>query len=342
MPNNHSSIDLLVPGLLGPIPSLRELDITPAVPVVEKCLSRATLSNLTATDYTTTVFELFGLSHEQNADLPTAAFCRLSDGASEDTGFWMQASPVHLRPDGGGLLLFDAEVLDITLDEANQLADLFRQHFSHMPWQLEVCMPQRWYLRLEQQLDLQTSPLVDVTGRNIDSFLPRGVDSSSWHSILNEMQMLFHMAQVNLLREGRGQLSINGLWLHGGGYLPAVERQPYASVCADAPLVRGMASVAGLEPTLLPTSSSELVSNQGRSLVVADMLERSTLDADPMGWLEALERFDLWLKPLLDEVKARRLGYIDLYPCNGSVYRVDAAALRRFWRSKPRIGTYLV
>ncbi|MCP3669973.1 MAG: hypothetical protein GY814_05990 [Gammaproteobacteria bacterium] len=341
MPNNSSSLDLLVPGLLGPLPSLRELNILPSAPIVERCLSRARVSSLPATDYPATIFSRFGLFHEQGADLPTAAFCRLADGAQDANGFWMQASPVHLRPDGDGLLLFDADLLEISRDEANQLADLFRQHFTAMPWQLELYTPQRWYLHLEQQPDLHTAPLADVTGRNIDSFLPQGGDSTGWHSILNEVQMLFHTAQVNMLREGCGQLSINGLWLHGGGYLSPMEQQRYAAVFADEPLVRGMALAAGLEPVALPKSSGELGLNQGRSLVVADLLQRPILDADPVGWLESLERFDAWLEPLLTEVRAKRLGHFNLYPCNGSVYRVDAAALRRFWRSRPGMGKYL-
>ena len=341
MPSCKPSIDLLVPGLLGPMPALRELDMIPRAPAVERCLSRATTSYLPVSDYSSTLFHLFGLSYEPQADLPTAPFCRMADGGAADAGFWLQATPVHLRPDGDGLLLFDAGVLAITQDEAGQLADKFRQHFSEMSWQLEVGSPDRWYLRLEQRPDLVTAPLVDVAGRNIDSYLPTGSESSIWHSILNEVQMLFHMSKVNMLREGRGELSINGIWLHGGGYLQPVNQVVFDSICADEPLVRGLAQCAGIESLPLPRTSIELLPQAGRRLVVADLFGRPVLDADPMGWYEALEQFDTWLEPLLAEVRARRLGHINLYPCNGSVYRVDAKALRRFWRSRPSIDRYL-
>ncbi|MEJ2530133.1 MAG: hypothetical protein P8Z39_08815 [Gammaproteobacteria bacterium] len=327
---NPTGIDLLVPGLLGPIPGLEEIDAVPDAPRVERCLSRADIISIDACDYTTTLFQLFGLTASESGDHPTAPFCRLADGATKDNGYWLQAAPVHLRPDGGGLLLFDAGELDLTLEEAKQLADLIREHFSDRGWWLEVHDPRRWYLRLDVRPDLQTSALTDVIGRNIDHFLPRGKDAMDWHSILNELQMLLHMAKVNLQREGRGQLPINGLWLHGGGSYQSIKQTVYASVSADEPLVRGMSLASGINPGHFPQNSAELCLDTGRHLVVFNQLERSVLNADPYGWIESIERFDKWLEPLLGAIRSRRVAYIDIHPCNSQVYRITAGALRRF------------
>jgi hypothetical protein len=323
------------------MPSLRELEVTPAAPLLERIFSRARVSDLPAAGYASTLFHLFGLPREPGPDLPTAPYCRLADGGPMDDGFWLQASPVHLRPDGDGLLLFDAGVLELTQEDASGLADSFRRHFDEMPWRLEVGSPERWYLRLEQQPDLATSPLDEVAGRNIDPFLPTGSESSAWHSILNEVQMLFHMDQVNMLREGRGKLAINGLWLHGGGNLQPIGQLPFDSVSADEALVRGMASCAGLEPLPLAQDSADLIPDRGRRLAVVDLLQRPVLDADPLGWVETLERFDTWLKPLLTGVRSRRLEYLNIHPCTGVSYRVDATALRRFWRPRRTMAHYL-
>ena len=341
---HHSTpgIDLLVPGLLGPMPALREIDATPKAASIEGCLARASVTEITPRDYPSTLFHLFGLSQEPSGDLPTAPFCRLADGAPPDAGYWLQASPVHLRPNGDGLLLFDAGHLNISLDEANRLAAMVREHFSDQGWRVEVYDPQRWYLAMEKRPDLQTSPLFEVIGRNIDGFLPRGRDAMDWHAKLNEMQMLLHMAQVNMLREGRGQLSINGLWLHGGGSFHPITDAVYTAVSADEPLVRGMALAAGVTPSALPRESVELLSGSARQLVVTQLLERAVLDADPYGWVAAVERMDAWLEPLLQAVRAKRLGHINLYPCNGSVYRIDAGGLRRFWRGRRALDSYLV
>ncbi len=333
-------IDILVPGLMGPMPVLGDIDVKPN-PGIERALSRANLSVITPKDYTSTLFFLFGLNQDQSDDLPTAPYCRLADSAEHDDAYWLQVSPVHLRPDGDKLLLFDVAHLKLSMDEAQQLADMVREHFSDHGWRLELYDPQRWYLRLQDRLNIRTSPLSDVIGRNIDSFLPRGEDAMDWHFILNELQMLLHMSKVNLLREGRGLLPVNGLWLHGGGSYQAIEQASYAVVSGDDPLLRGMALAAGVEPSPLCQDSAELISDKARHLVVYDRLQRSVLDADPYGWIDALEIFDKWLEPLLGAVLSNRLGYIDIYPCNGNIYRLGARSLRRFWRRRKPLSYYI-
>ncbi len=336
----HTGIDLLVPGLLGPMPALHEADVVPKTTNVERALSKASLSKVSPRDYASTLFHLFGLISLQSNDPPTAPYCRLADGAQQDEIYWMQASPVHLRPDGDGLLLFDAEVIGITLDEAQQLADLVQGHFCDRGWRLEVYTPQHWYLGLEVQPDLQTSALSDVIGRNIDSFLPTGKDAVIWHALMNEVQMLLHTSAVNLQREGRGQLPINGLWLHGGGRYQPIEHAAYASVVADEYLARGMSFAAEINPATLSLDSAELVLGKGRHLVVVDDLERSVLHADPYAWVESAERFNVWIGPLLKAVRARCLDYVDIYPCNGQVFRITSVGLLRFWRRPKPLGCY--
>lgn len=331
-----TGIDLLVPGLLGPMPSLDGVDATPRAALIEQALSRAVASETPHTEYTATLFHLFGLSSHKSEDLPTAPYCRLADGGSFNDDYWLQLSPVHLQPDGEGLLLFDSAHLDFSLDEAQQLASLVREHFSERDWELELYHPQRWYLRLKQKPELQTSSLTKVIGRSINRFLPKGDAAMEWHGILNELQMLLHTSKVNMLREGRGQPPINGLWPHGGGVYQELEQRRYAGVSGDDSLLCGLAQAAGVAATALPQKSIELISNREQLLVVNHQIQRSVLDADPYGWVEAVESFNLWLEPLLGAVRSNRLGYIKLYPCNGSVYRIDPSSMWRFWkRSKP-------
>lgn len=341
MHDSKLGIDLLVPGLFGPMPALRETDATLNAPNIERGLAKASVTEITPKDYPSTLFHLFGLNYAQTGDLPTAPYCRVADGGLPDDSYWLQASPIHLRPDGDGLLLFDAYHLNISADEANKLAEMFGQHFADKGLELKVYSPQRWYLRLEHKPELLTIPLTDVIGRNVHGFFLPSPESASWESILNEVQMLFYSAQANMLREGRGELVINGLWLHGGGTLNSIEDIDYASVSGDEPLLHGMAQAAGIDSSMLPSESAELVSGSGRRLVVAHMLERPVLDADPYGWIESLERMDAWLESLLQAVGKKPLDYINLYPCNGYVYRIDNAGWRRFWRTRRSLGHYL-
>ncbi len=339
--SNRTGIDLLVPGLLGPMSALQDLDLSPQVQTLEASLSRADVAPIDADDYAATLFHLLGVTTNDSGDLPTAPYCRLADGGEKDGGFWLQVSPVHLRPDGKGLLLFDAGVLEITLDESRQLVDLIREHFRDHPWKLDVYAPGRWYLGLTETPDMQTAPLSDVIGRNIDRFLPRGGDAMDWHSIMNEIQMLLHTSKVNMLREGRGQLPINGVWLHGGGVYQPIEGSIYRSVIGDDPLLRGLASAAGIEPCPLPQDGDEAELDTGSVLTVYDRLQRSVLNADPYGWVDSVECFNAWLQPLLGKIRSKQIGYIDIHPCNGHIYRISARSLRRFWRSGKAL-THLV
>jgi hypothetical protein len=336
-----TGIDLLVPGLLGPIPNLGSTEPIPQLPSLEIALSRAHVSEAIHKEYTSTLFHLFGLNQNQPCDLPTAPYCRFGDGGPTDDRYWLQLSPVHLQPDGDGLLLFDTAHLDLSLDEAQQLAALVQEHFHDLHWKLELSDPQRWYLGLKSKPDLQTSPLTDVIGRNINSFLPKGGEAMEWHAILNELQMLLHSSKVNMLREGRGQLAINGLWPHGGGSYQRIEQPRYRGVYGDDPLLCGLAQAAGLEYGALPEDSQELAVDDGRHLVVYSYLQRPVLDADLPGWIEAAEKFNRWLQPLLGSVQSKRSGELNIHPGNGRTYGLDGKLLRRFWRRKNALISFI-
>ncbi|MES9904072.1 MAG: hypothetical protein ABW168_15535, partial [Sedimenticola sp.] len=214
MSSNDQSVHLLVPGLLGPIPSL---DSFSSLPQLETLLSRADNERVSGDDLESTLFPLFGIDSSPESDLPTAPCRRIGDGCDRDERFYLQANPVFLRPDQDRLLLFDSEDLDFTKSEAESLAGLFSEHFSAESWRLEIATPHRWYLALDDQPSLTTASLSRVFGRNIDPLLPQGRDSMRWHGIMNEVQMLFHGTNLNFERESCGKLPINGLWFSGGG-----------------------------------------------------------------------------------------------------------------------------
>jgi hypothetical protein len=293
-------------------------------------------------DYTSTLFHLFGLNPSISSDLSTAPYCRFADGSKKDNDYWLQASPVHLQPDGKSLLLFDAAHLRLSLDEAEQLATLVQEHFCHHGWRLEVYDPQRWYLGLKRAPDLQTYPLDDVIGRNIDHYLPTGRDAMDWHSILNELQMLLHTAKVNLLREGRGMLPVNGLWLHGGGFFHSIEQTVYTGASGDGPLLRGMAQAAGIEVSVLPQENADHLSGEVKHLVVYDRLQRSLLSGDTYDWIEEVERFNSWLESLLGATQRESFNNIQIYSCNGQIYKIDLGFLRRFWKRKKPLSHFIV
>ena len=202
---------LLVPGLFGAARQGDEDLLIPRLPRLEKILARADRQP-GAVGYLQTAFALFGQSAEPGADLPTAPLCYAQETQTTPSGWWMHADPVHLRPDQDRLILFDGRMLEIGASEAEDCVAAFNAHFAGEGLQLLAAQPTRWYLKLAAPPGVVTTPLNDVTGRNVNHFLPRGERRSHWCRLLNEVQMLFHHLSVNQQREARGLAPINGLW----------------------------------------------------------------------------------------------------------------------------------
>jgi hypothetical protein len=292
-------------------------------------------------DLATTLFPLFHLNAEEGADLPTAAVCRLGITGLRDDGCWLHADPVFLKADGDRLLLFDAAHLNIRQGDAESLVARLKEHFAADGWHLEALTPDHWYLRLAHTPDLRTQPLAAVIGRNIDPFLPAGMEGARWQALMNEVQMLFHGAEANLQREVDGLLPINSLWFSGAGCLPQDVTPPYGAVTADEPLAQGLAHLAGIPCRPLPERSEALLLEGEGQLVLYHHLQRPVLDADPHAWSEAVARFQSWLDPLLRMLGEKRLGSIRLYPCDGRVYGIDRRTQWRLWRRRRPISDYL-
>jgi hypothetical protein len=305
-------LHLVVPGLLGP---MRQLDAEQAgqrFPTLERWLARADRRPVPA-DGEALLFRLFGLPVPEDGDLPTAALCYLADTGHPPDAFVYHATPVHLRPDQDRLLLFDAPAADLTADEAGAFVQAFNSHFAGDGWQLSAPVPQRWYLQVDAPPALHCHPLGEVVGRNIDLFLPEGPDARMWRQRLNEVQMLFHGLAVNAQREAAGRLPVNGLWLHGGGELPASGGLRPQVESPVTPLLEGLLRLDGR-----PVPERLQWLGQAR---------RAVWDANPQAWLAAAGEVDRRLQALAGEAV--------LYPGDGLSYRYRAAHRWRLWR-RPR------
>ncbi|MES9966287.1 MAG: hypothetical protein ABW074_03350 [Sedimenticola sp.] len=331
MAMGSDTLHLLVPGLLGPMQNLDALHPLPKFPLLERLLSRADKVDVAGEDYESTLLPLWGVDTLQGQDRPTAALRRLGDGGEADERTWMQVSPVHLRADRDRLLLFDVEAFDFTMEEAEGLVSLFNQHFAEIGWQLEAPGVHRWYLSVNEPPAVTTHELSQVSGRNMDLFLPEGEGALNWHSLLNEVQMLFTTAEVNEQRERCGKLPVNGAWFSGIGPLPSIADTPYTYVCADDPLVSGLARMAGIDVRPVQEAS---VAGQGSGLAVYHALFPAVMRADPFEWSERLGEFERWL-PNVEGQKLR------LYPCNGAAYEISAKGMRRFWRRKKPLSEFI-
>jgi len=337
-----SHLHLVVPGLFGPMPGFKELGLKPTALALETLLARAEVSEANGCSFESTLFDLFGVQTEADADLSSAAISRLAEGGERDDAFWLHADPVFLKATADRLLLFDAEMLDIRPDDADALVALFNQHFSQDGWHLEAPHSNRWYLRLPTPSVLKTSPLADVVGRNIDQYLPSGEEAKQWRSVLNEVQMLFHSAAANMQREVDHLLPINGIWLSGGGCLPKAVKKDFAAVMADDVLSQGFSQLAGIDCHPLALDGLKQRHAEGSFLVTYSSLLRPVLAADPQGWVDVLSEFECWANVLQRMLQKKEIKRLSLYPCDGRVFQIERRGLRRFWKSRQSIVDYLL
>ena len=335
MPDAVSSLALVVPGLCGPaIDAPLAEYLTNATPALDRLLARAQPSVAPATlDGTLAAF--FGTLAESGDALPVAALTWLADTGESRGDYLLRVDPVHVRADQSCLRLFDASTFTLDPDEARALVESFNDFYSERGWQLQAPCPQRWYLALAQGPDMTTVDPADIGGEDIDDYLPAGPDSSTWHALMNEVQMLFHDHPVNAARAQRGEPPVNSIWPWGGGVLPARAGASVAQVITDQALLIGMAQLAGVPRRDLPGMDGELpeLLAPGTSLILIDTLEQAACYGDAEAWSRGIGRLEqAWFAPLLKLVEGRALKSLELYPVNGRRYVLDRRRLHSFWK----------
>ncbi len=353
-------LDLLVPGLFGPVPvHPAEVPPTPVLSRLLGCADR--LPGAVAADPCRTLFHLFGYAPASDRDCPSGPYCRLADDpGATPAAYVLHADPVHLRPDRDRLVLFAGPDFAPDRAEADALVALFNQHLGTDGLRLEAPTPERWYLLTEQLPDLVTQPLANVLGRPIAGQMPQGPEARRWARYLNEIQMLFHHSAVNERREAAGIPTLNGLWLWGGGQrLPVPATAPYNRVFSPDPLALGLAHTQGIPTAPLPADLGAVLTAgdastptptplaTGADLIHWSGIWEAVLAADGMAWAASLSALEQWLTGLDGRVSATggaapllRLNF-NLYPANGEHFRYRPHHRYRFWRQQLDLAPWL-
>ena len=342
-------LDLLVPGLFGPVP-VPPAEVPPT-PVLSRLLGRADrLPGADATDPGRTLFHLFGYAPAPERDCPSAPYCRLADDPNAaPAAYVLHADPVHLRPARDRLVLFAGPDFAPDRAEADALVALCNQHLGTDGLRLEAPTPTRWYLLTDRPPDLVTQPLANVLGRPIAGHLPQGSAARQWARYLNEIQMLLHQSPVNQRREAAGIPTLNGLWLWGGGErlpVPAAPA-PYARVFGADPLARGLAQAQGIPTAPLPGNLGGVLATPdavnpirdplatGADLIHWSGLWEAVLAADGTAWAASLSALEEWLTgrggAKGGATPLRRLD-VNLYPAKGEYFRYRPQHRYRLWR----------
>lgn len=239
--------------------------------------------------------------------------------AANDAGqhVWLCADPSRAETDINGARLMACGNLDLSADEAEQLASPLRPLLGDFGALLEVTTANRWHLRLPVGARLPDFNSPDaVLGDDLLRHLEGAGEKRRWRRMFNEVQTELHQHPVNAARQQRDQAPCNALWFWGAGTLPAWVKTDLDSVFSDDPLVLGLATQAKARPNLLPAfdDASEALDSE----VLLD-LGQHAIDAD--AWQE-----------LLVLLRRRRVDELHLLFASGERYRLRRSHRWRFWR----------
>lgn len=179
------------------------------------------------------------------SSLAAAPLHYLGMTGDDPAGYCLFAYPVYLHARREQLILMTGPEFELNEAEARSLAATLREHFPD--WRVERTPDAMWFIIMDRDPELETTPLQEVLGENIDGHLPRGGDAMAWHRILNEIQMLLFESEVNRNREAAGRPPVNSLWFWGGGRLPDIKSSLWTRVMTNNPVAGGMGRAAGIE-----------------------------------------------------------------------------------------------
>ena len=322
----------LIPHLFPHSPLLETAAQDLRLPALETLLARGTIETCSKEGVEAALCEALGIPRQQ--DWPLAPITLEADGRLAGDTHWLRADPVHLRVMRDRIVLTDSRELNLSPQEATALATAIGQHFgeSFNPIPLH---PQRWYMPFPCPPRLTTTPLSVATGRVIEPLLPQGDDALRFRTLLNELQMLLFTHPVNQAREAHGGLTVNSLWLWGGGTKPAapMTRMPIYARDNEAHAL-GAFCRTPVHPPPLHLEKSML---ESEGVTLLDDLTQAGQNGDAFGWREALRALEEnWFMPLLGSLRTvGPPGLLLLDPVNGKSLRMQRIDAWKIWR-RPR------
>jgi len=337
---DRSELHIVVPGICGPLAETQSLQHSHVLNKWINILSKS--QEVSSTDSVNDVIaSILNLTIED--DFPSAALTLLANDPYDESKHYMFADPVHLQADMDHAILTSSEDLNINAEEAALLCDSLNRHFNQDGLDFIVLQNKQWLVSTTDKIQLNTTPLVEAVGRNVNFILPEGEGATHWKKILTEAQMLMHLHEVNTAREKESKLSINSLWFHGSGNLPASHKhvagkENVSSICSNQAMLNGLANHVKCNYIMLPESTSEyieyLLANTNNSVNVLHLSDLEHLvnytDVDPwLGRLTAL--LEHWIYPLLKVANNKNIK-VTLYPCNKKQYHFSKYDFLKFWR----------
>jgi len=308
---------------------------------LEMILSRASRSLSPVRGYDELIADVFAVNRQHDRDLPVGAFSALLHNVAnrqEHQKWYLRADPVHLRPDGDGLIVFGNQGLNITRAEADAFCAEINAVYDDMPWRLFALTPTQWLLESDVAPKMRTYALDKVIGLSLRDYLPYGDQAKQWHAILNELQMLMHSSSVNAARLASGETPVNSVWFWGGGSLPESTADRHATswvqCWSNESLSLALAKFTNVPRADLPADGKQWLSQAitpGRHLMVLEDVNVSAATSDIHSWWQILSDLDeRWLSPCVEALKQGELDSLSLVTDHGQ-FDTNRHRVKRWW-----------
>ena len=329
-------LHVLVPDLLAPLTLWnKDFGFEPKSETTAVLLAHSQQKDVPFKGLDAAIFSLLGFSADD--ELPYAHFRvkkeRINSSLVAHKGSFLCADPVHLKA-GASEVILDADPLsDLSEDESTQYIELLNAHFSEDGLQFVKGCCNRWYLLLDRDESIRSTPLRELRNKEISKYLPHS-DNINLHQLQNEAQMLLHSADVNFRREQDGKLAVNSLWFWGGG-LQTEARTRVRTVIGGGfggELAASVAQCRHLTIAAEPEQELSQLDAGGHHLLILDQLTPFALNDDLEGWQKKLDKLESeWFAPmakLFDKGKIKLL----VQSCDGKVYIPEKKkSLNKLW-----------
>lgn len=188
--------------------------------------------------------------------LPAGALTREWIAGDAGADRWLCADPAWVQPDLNGARLLACGQMQLSMQEAQALAEPLMPLFDEAGMTLKVSAPDHWHVRLPADASVPDFAAPEqALGEDLYYHLPQGAEGRPWRILLNEVQVILHQHPLNAARRERGQPPVNHLWLWGGGVLPDTVPTSLAGVIGDDLLLTALAKRAGIAAVARTESS---------------------------------------------------------------------------------------
>jgi hypothetical protein len=281
------------------------------------------------------ICQQFGLNEE--GDWPIAAISAAVDGLEVGDNYWLRADPVHFVMQRDCFSLSEPSPLFVISAHATLMVASLNAHFAQDGLVFCIGKSGAWYLRADKSAQITTTLPSVAMDKNVHHFMPQGVDSAKWKSILNEVQMLLHEHPANEARESSGELTVNSVWLSGGGVMPAfkVLQHDIELMIANDVLNQGMATWTNTPYLPVSTNLDEVLHNTAQHV-------RLALSQNNHSQTSSLD--ETWFTPLFAALKNKQVEQLTL---NLGFYEkclvlvIKPLDVYKFWRKPKPIMQYL-